>query len=78
VVARVVDHCFSFSFLLFFLRNTLFLKVAVAVIIYYMLPVDVLPAESLGLLGYVDNVAVLVTAGLFAIGKVGLDFLRRS
>ena len=51
---------------------------AVAVIIYYMLPVDILPTASLGLLGYVDNVAVVVTAGLFAIGKVGLDFLRQG
>lgn len=74
----MVDHCLSFGFLLFFLKNTLFLKVAVAVIIYWMLPVDVLPAASLGLVGYVDNLAVLVTAGLFAVGKVGLDFLRQK
>ena len=77
VVARVIDHCLSYGFLLYFLKSTIFLKVTVAVIFYFMLPVDVLPTSSFGLLGYVDNFAVLLTAALFTLGKVGLNFLRQ-
>lgn len=76
VLARVVDYIFSFRFLIYFIKNTLFLKLAIAMIIYFMLPVDIMPTSAFGVVGYIDNVVVLIAVGLFAVGKIGLSFMR--
>lgn len=76
VLARIVDYIFSFKFLLYFIKSTLFLKFAIFAIVYFMLPVDIMPTSSFGLFGYIDNVAVLIAVGLFAVGKIGLSFIR--
>lgn len=78
VLTRIVDHIFSFKFLLYFIKNTVFLKVVLATIFYFMLPFDFVPSSYFGFFGYIDNVAVIIAVGLFAVGKVGLSFLRQS
>ena len=78
VLTRIVDHIFSFKFLLYFIKNTIFLKVVLAAIVYFMLPLDFFPSSYFGLFGYIDNLAVIIAVGLFAIGRVGLSFLRQS
>jgi RING finger protein 170 len=77
VLARVVDYIFSFRFLLYFIKNTFFLKFAIGAIFYIMIPVDFMPASVFGLLGYIDNAVVLLAAGLYAVGKIGLEFIRQ-
>jgi uncharacterized membrane protein YkvA (DUF1232 family) len=71
-----MDFIFSPSFLLFFIKNTIFLKGALVVILYFMLPYDIIPASLFGTIGYVDNAAVFIAVGLFAVGKIGLIYLR--
>jgi uncharacterized membrane protein YkvA (DUF1232 family) len=78
VLAKVVDHIFSFKFLLYFIKTAVFFKMALVAIIYFMLPVDVMPTSYLGVIGVIDNVAVVVAVGLFAVGKAGLAFARQS
>ena len=81
VLTRIVDHVFSFKFVLYFLKNFAFLKIALALILYFMLPVDIVPAAALGLVGYLDDLAIAAAVALytlFAVGKASLDFLRLS
>lgn len=33
-----------------------------------------MPASAFGLAGYIDNAALVIAAGIFALGKIGLDF----
>lgn len=78
MLTKIVDYIFSFKFLLFFIKNAIFLKGALFVIIYFMLPYDIMPTATFGVAGYIDNAAVLAAVGLFTIGKISLDFLKSN
>ena len=74
VLVRVVNFIFSQQFLVFFFSSAIFLKAISAVIIYNILPVDLMPTALLGSAGYIDNTMVAIGVLAFAIGQAGLQY----
>ena len=73
-----MNYIFSVQFLLFFLTNAIFLKAAAAILLYQIVPVDIMPVSLLGSAGYIDNTIVIFVGLAFAVGKVGLEFYRAN
>ncbi len=67
-----MNYIFSVQFLLFLLTNVIFLKVVFAIMLYQIVPVDIMPVSLLGSVGYIDNTIVILVGLAFAVGKVGL------
>lgn len=74
VLIRIVNYLFSTQFLLFFFSSAIFVKAIIAIVIYHILPYDIMPSSLLGSVGYVDNTLVIVLLLAFAIGQAGLKF----
>lgn len=74
VLVRVVNFIFSQQFLVFFFSSAIFLKAISAVIIYNILPVDLMPTALLGSAGYIDNTVIALGVLAFAIGQAGLQY----
>lgn len=73
-----MNYLFSKEFLLFFVGNAIFLKAIAVIVIYEILPYDVLPAKLLGSVGYIDDTLVILLVIGFAVGKVGLQFYSNN
>ncbi len=69
-----MNYLFSNQFLLFFFSSAIFLKAVVAIVVYQLLPYDIMPSALLGSVGYVDNTLVIVVVLAFALGQAGLQF----
>jgi uncharacterized membrane protein YkvA (DUF1232 family) len=74
VLVRIMNYLFSNQFLLFFFSSAIFLKAVVAIVVYQLLPYDIMPSALLGSVGYVDNTLVIVVVLAFALGQAGLQF----
>ena len=69
-----MNFIFSKEFLLFFFSSAIFIKAIILIIVYEILPYDIMPTSLLGSVGYVDNVAIIVVVLAFAIGQAGLKY----
>jgi uncharacterized membrane protein YkvA (DUF1232 family) len=78
VLVRTMNFIFSQRFLVFFLSSAVFLKALAAIILYHVLPYDIMPASMLGSVGYVDNTLVVVLFLAFAVGQAGLQYYAHN
>jgi len=74
VLVRTMNFIFSQQFLVFFLSSAVFLKALGAIILYNVLPYDIMPASMLGSIGYVDNTLVILLFLAFAVGQAALQY----
>ena len=74
VLVRIMNFIFSKQFLVFFFSSAIFLKAISAVVLYTLLPYDLMPASLLGSAGYIDNTVIILGILAFAIGQAGLQY----
>jgi uncharacterized membrane protein YkvA (DUF1232 family) len=74
MLVRVMNFVFSPDFILFFFSSAAFLKAFAAIVVYFILPYDLMPASLLGSVGYVDNTLVFLLVLGLAIGQAGLQY----
>lgn len=73
-----MNFIFSQHFLVFFLSSAVFLKTLGAIILYQILPYDIMPASLLGSVGYVDNTLVIILFLAFAVGQAALQYYTHN
>ena len=80
VLTHTVDYIFSARFMLELFKSAVFLKGALIVMGYLMLPqsVNLLSTTRLGVMGYLDDVLLIILVAVTVVGRIGVRFMERQ
>lgn len=76
VLQRLGRFIMSGQFLLYFLRSFHIIRLVVIVVVYLLMPLDILPESVLGIVGYLDDILLAIFFLVFFISIAALQFMR--
>ena len=76
VLLNMRRYIFSTQFLVYFLRSVQIVRMLFIIIVYLLLPFDLIPENVVGIIGYIDDflIAILIL-GLF-VAFIAAEFMR--
>jgi RING finger protein 170 len=76
VLERIKRFVCSAEFIVFFLRSVHLLRMFLIVIVYILMPFDLIPEHLVGVIGYIDDILLGIIIILFFIAIAAVQFMR--
>ena len=65
------------EFVTFFINNANLIKMIAAILIYLIVPIDLLPEYLLGAAGYLDDFGIIILIFLYTVANTAVEYVRR-
>ena len=75
---RIRGHLLRPQFLVFFLRSVHLVRLVMIILVYLIIPLDLIPERILGFIGYIDDllVSILILTFFLSVGAIQYHRLR--
>lgn len=76
IMKRLLSYIFSMRFLVFFLRNIYFIRLIFILGFYVISPLDILPESVMGVIGFIDDLLIILIVTSYVVTMVALQYYR--